>query len=106
MGDDLAVRLRRKGLPLRLTFFAQFLGVLDDTVVHHRDAAIHMGVRVAFARSAVRRPAGVRNADVSLQGLSRRSEPLHPPLALCDLQFARRERRNARRIVPAVLQFF
>ena len=46
--------------------FAQRFVVFDDAVVHHRQPARDVRVRVAFAGRAVRGPARVRNAAVAL----------------------------------------
>ena len=59
---DLGVGVRGKHVTRGLQAGAQFLVVLDDAVMHHGQAVGDVRVRVALARDAVRRPAGVGDA--------------------------------------------
>ena len=54
-------------MSFRLEHLAQGGVVLDDAVVHDREAAgaVEMGMRVAIARRAVRGPARVRDAEAA-----------------------------------------
>ena len=64
--DDLGVGVRGELVAGLLELVAQLLVVLDDAVVHDRDAVardVRMGV--ALVRHAVRRPARVRDAEVA-----------------------------------------
>ena len=47
----------------------QLAEILDDAVVHHRDALAHVRVGVGLGGAAVRRPARVADADMALQRL-------------------------------------
>ena len=73
--DDFGVGLGRE-LVAGLQLVAQLLVVLDDAVVHERDAVardVRMGV--ALARHAVRGPARVRDAEVPVRRVDRRGRP-------------------------------
>ena len=64
--DDLGVGLRGELVAGPLELVAELLVVLDDAVVHDRDAvARDVRVGVALVRHAVRRPARVRDAEVA-----------------------------------------
>ena len=102
--EDVAL-LREVGLDRRI--------VLDDAVVHQRDAValdrvIAVRVRVHLGDAAVGRPAGVGNADGAVEaalGLDQLLEHADPADALGDLDLARRSRHgDARGVVSAVLQ--
>jgi hypothetical protein len=62
VGDDFGIRLRRERVSLCEQLDAQRGMVLDDAVVHHRDIAGDMRMRVTGIGCAMRGPAGVRNA--------------------------------------------
>ena len=87
---------------------AQLGEVLDDTVVHHRDAAVarHMGMRVGLAGAAVRRPARVADAAGSreIEMTGGVLEAFDLALAVEHLQAAVLLDCNARRVVAAVLK--
>src|ERR1041384_8656223 len=67
MGDDLGVGLARKRRAGLLELVAQLAEILDDAVVHHRDAVGGMRMGVALGRLAVGRPAGVADADGAVE---------------------------------------
>ena len=46
-------------------FIAQLLEIFDDTIVHERDFARRMGVRIARGRRAMGGPARMRDANVA-----------------------------------------
>ena len=58
----LGVRLRLEQRTLGFEFGSQLGMVLDDAVMHHGDAGGRVGMRVAFGRRAMGRPAGVADA--------------------------------------------
>ncbi len=65
VGDRLGVGLGRQGVAAGLEAVAQLAEVLDDPVVDDRDLAraVLVGMGVEVVGPAVRRPAGVRQAD-------------------------------------------
>ncbi len=67
VGDHLGVRVRAEHHPLRLQFLAQAAEVFDDAVLHHRQPAgvIQMRVGVALLRLAVGGPACVADAALA-----------------------------------------
>ena len=73
MRHDFGVGVRGKRIAGALQPLADRLVVLDDAVVHERDVAGEVRVRIALGRRAVRRPARVGNtgltADVIAGGL-------------------------------------
>ena len=65
--DDFGVGIRYKTIPQPDQPGPHGLVVLDDAVVHHRQAVLaHMRVGVTFGRRTVRGPAGVRDAKMSV----------------------------------------
>ena len=110
MGNDFGVGVRAEGVAARRDIVAQLLVVLDDAVVHDRDAGVaDVRVRVALRRLAVRGPAGVGDAEKAGQGFARqralqaldladRTDPVHMAVTV--------EHRDARRVVAAVFQAF
>ena len=90
MYDDLGIRVRGKFVSPGLKPCADLLMVLDDAVVHDRDAARHMGVRVAFQRCAVGRPSRVGDAESTAHALR-----LHQPFELCDTPCAAHSLKRA-----------
>ena len=71
MGDDLGVGFRPELGALVLQLLAQLAEVLDDAVVHDREAVGGVRMRVAFGRPAVGRPAGMPDADRAGERLAR-----------------------------------
>ncbi len=112
VGDDFGVGLALEHVAGGLQFRAQVVVVLDDAVVHQRDArralvrAGEMGMRVVRQRRAVGGPAGVGDAgqalDAVLRGLRRQfGDPLgaaHP------LQPGARVHGHAAGVVAPVFQ--
>ena len=83
------------------------LEVLDDAVVDDRDLVVHVRMRVALGRAAVRRPARVADAGVALQRLARAGASP----GCCSLPSARRRSRwpfstvaMPRRIIAAIFE--
>ena len=87
-------------------FLAQRLEVLDDAVVDDGDARAGVRMRVGFARLAVRRPAGVADADRPLQrrGIELGFEVLELAFGAQPGQPPAFERRHPGRIVAAVFE--
>ena len=110
MGDDLAVRVRPEFGPFGPQPLAQVEEVVDDAVVHDRDAAVgrEVGVRVADARRAVRRPARVadaaRGGAVRRIGAKRLREGVHLADGAPHVQAhgIAADERDARRVIAAV----
>ena len=106
--EHLGVGVAGEAMPKRLELLAQFGEVLDDAVVHHRDAAVarHVRMRVGFAGTAVRRPTGVadaaRSRKVEMPGGMRKAFDL--AFAMKHLKVAILLDGDARRVVAAVLK--
>src|SRR5207248_2067492 len=81
------------------------LVVLDDAVVHHRDAAAHVRMGVALGGHAVRRPARVADADVAGEpSLERKPGERSDAAAAAQALHAAVDHRDARRVVAAVFE--
>lgn len=104
--DDLGVGLRGELSPSRDQFVLDLGKVLDDAVVHDGNAIGEMGVRIAFRRCAMRRPAGVSDADRSgerffgkprleIDQLALRPPAIQPPVE---------DGGDAGRIIAAILE--
>ena len=112
VGDGLAVGVADEFGAGRLELGAQRAEVLDDAVVHDRDAPARVGVRVGVAvvRRAVGGPAGVAHAGGAGQhpgrdlGRDLLVQVLDPARLLGDLQPGVADDRDAGGVVPAVLQ--
>ena len=115
--DDLGVGLTDEAVAGGLQLGAQFIVVLDDAVVHHRDTAGGFGaqriragrkvwVRVVHHRRAVRRPAGVSDTGRASDLVGRHVgfELGHTGGAACPAQLAVLVHRDAARVVAAVLE--
>src|SRR5690606_14636850 len=87
---------------------AQLVVVLDDAVVDDREpVARDVRVRVALARRAVRRPAGMRDAELAFERMLREClvEHLHLADRAHPLELLLRvEHREARRVIAAVFE--
>ena len=92
--------------PLLASSLAQFAEILDDAVMHDRDLVGGMRMRVVFGRLAMRRPAGVADADVAVQRLA--VEPVFEVLQFAFGAPARQravlERRDAGGIIAAIFE--
>ena len=69
VSDDLGVGVRDEHIALRAQLRAQLVVIFDDAVVHDRYPVRDVRMGVLLRRHAVRRPAGVRDADVSGEAL-------------------------------------
>jgi hypothetical protein len=82
MRDDFGVGLRSELVAELGQLVAQLLVVLDDAVVNDGNAvARDVGMRVAFRGHAVRRPAGVRDAEMAIDRRLVERVLEHPDLA-------------------------
>ena len=105
-GGDFGVGLGRKPVALGDQLLAQRAEVLDDAVVHDREARAGVRMGVGLARLAMRRPAGVADADCPRQrrlvelGL----EVLELALGAQAGEPALLERRDPGRIIAAVFE--
>ena len=82
VGDDLGVGLRAELRSFLLQLLAQFAEILDDAVVDDGEPVGGMGMRVAFGRPTVGRPAGMADADGARERLAR-----EPRLEIAQLAF-------------------
>ncbi len=69
VSDDLGVGVRDERVAICAQLRAQLVVIFDDAVVHDRYPARDVRMGVFLRRHAVRRPAGVRDADVSGKAL-------------------------------------
>ena len=85
---------------------AQLLEVLDDAVVHQRDAIVRVGVGIGLGRLAVSRPAGVADADGAADrlALQKRAQVAELALGAAALDLAVDQGRHAGGIVAAILE--
>ena len=65
MRDGLGVRLGGEDMALGGQLLAQLAEILDNAVMDHRDLVVGVRVGVVFVGAAMRRPAGVAEADVA-----------------------------------------
>ena len=65
MRDHLGIGLALERPPARRQLIAQLLEIFDNAIVDERDLAGGMRMRIARCWRAVRRPAGVCNADIA-----------------------------------------
>ena len=106
MRDDFAVGLGRELGALGFQLAAQLAEVLDDAVVHDGEPVGRVRMRVVLGRPAVRRPAGVADADRAVERLARELcfQILELAFGAPARQHAVLERRHAGGIVAAVLE--
>ncbi len=71
MGDDLGVGVRAELRALLFEFLAQLAEILDDAVVDNGEAVGGVGMGVALSRPTVGRPAGMADANVAGERLTR-----------------------------------
>ena len=106
MGDGLGVGLGDEDMAQRGEFVAQFAEILDDAVMHHRQLVGGVGMGVVLGRAAMRRPAGVADADRTVQRLFQQHgfEIAQLALGAAALQLAVLQRRDAGGIVAAIFE--
>src|SRR5262249_28456075 len=105
VGDDLGIRIGRELIAPAKQVPAHLVVILDDAVVHNRDAARNMRMRVLLGRHAMRSPARVRDSDVTAQSpfSGELGEPGDAPLAAQPLQGAV-DYRDTGRVIAAILE--
>ena len=69
MGDDFGVGLGLEDVAARGQFLAELAKVLDNAIMNHRDPVGRVRMRVVLGGPAMRRPAGVADANRALQGM-------------------------------------
>ena len=105
MRDNLGIGLAFERPPARRQFIAELLEILDNAIVDESDFAGGMGVRIARGRCTVRRPSGMRDADIArrIVGFQHRNQigqlPLRPPAN----KLAIMHRANPGAIIPPIL---
>jgi hypothetical protein len=106
MRDDLGIGLRAELGALPLQLGAQLAEILDDAVVHDGQPIGGVGMGVTFGRLAVRRPAGVADADGAVERLARepRFESAQLALGAPTGELPAFQRGHACGVVAAVLQ--
>ena len=106
MRDDLGVGLGGELRAVLLQLVAQLAEILDDAVVDDRDPLGRMRMRVVLGRPAMRRPAGVADADVARSGSRAAALPrlLSLPSARRRSSCAAFERRDAGGVVAAIFE--
>lgn len=90
MRDDLGVGLRGELVLPAMSFVAQFGEVLDDAVMDDGDAVGKMRMGIGLVRHAVRRPAGVVDADGAVEWLG-----MEAPLQIAELALGAPPRQMA-----------
>ena len=107
-GGDLRIRLGRECVAFRDEFLAQRLEVLDDPVVDDGEPARGVRMGVGLGRLAVRRPAGVADADRTQE--RRRGEPglevLELALGAPAFKLAVFKGRHPGRVVASIFEAF
>ena len=110
IGDEvehrLGVRLCLEDVALALKLLLQLLIVLDDAVVNHGHAVVHVRVRIALDGSTMGRPPRVADPGAALEGMVRKPELEVAQLALCPaaIEVAVLDGRNPGRVIAAVLE--
>jgi hypothetical protein len=106
VGDHLGIGLALEGPAVGAQSLAQLGVVLDDAVVHQGDAPGLVRVSVALRRCAVRRPAGVADADLSVERLGGKHllERLDLALGAATFEPAVDEAGDPGGVIAAVLQ--
>ena len=106
MGDDLGVGLAGELGAVLDQALAQFAEVLDNAVMHDGDLVGRVRMRVALGRPAVRRPAGMADADQAAERLLVEPVLQRPQFALgaAAAEHAVVERGDAGRVVAAVFE--
>jgi hypothetical protein len=108
MGNNLGVGIRAELRAFLLQLLAQFAEILDDAVVDDCEPVGGVGMRVAFGRPAVGRPAGMSDSGMPVERLG-----LQPLLEVFQFAFgaaARQtvafQRGDACGIIAAIFQAF
>src|SRR6516165_7126272 len=83
MRHNLGVGVGAELGPFFLQLLAQLAKVLDDTVVHNREAVCGMRMSVVFGWAPMRGPTGMADADPALERFFRKPLLEIAQLALC-----------------------
>ncbi len=110
MSDNFSIRFSYKFVSFTLQPFLQFQIIFNNPVVHHHNlpAAIPVGVRIFFRRTAMRSPPRVSDA---IGAFNRRFgdhffQITKFPCGAPNFQFALgRDHRDARRVISPVFEF-
>ncbi len=104
MRNNLRIGLAFKRPPARGEFVAKLLEIFDDTIVHQRDFARRMRVRVACRRRAMRSPTRMRYADITSRviGLEDVDEIGKLAFRAAANKLAIKHRANTRAIIAAI----
>ncbi len=102
----LGIGFRSEHVAARLQVAAQAGVVLDDAVVHQRDAAGHVRMRIGLVGHAMRRPARMRDAGATGERIGQvlRFHLAHLALGAHATDFALVQHGQAGRVVAAVFQ--
>ena len=106
MRHRLGVGVAGEGRALRFQSGAQVAKILDDAVMDHSDAIGRMRMRVVLGRLAMRRPAGVADADAAEQRrcLEARFQILQLALGAAAVEMHSFQRRDTGGIIAAIFQ--
>jgi hypothetical protein len=106
MRDHLRVGFRREECAGRIEFPAQFSMIFNDSIVHKRNTANYVRMRIGLVGPAMRRPTGV--TDSNAPGKRLRVEPTLEISELSDsatpIQRPDFESRNTRGIISAIFK--
>ncbi len=111
MRNDFRIRFGNECHPVRFQLLLDLRVIFDDAIVHHHDFSVkaHLGMRIPFGRSAMCRPARVRNPDLSRKGMRLQLFFQGDDLPRRLFHFESSVRMgdsDARRIVSAIFQAF
>src|SRR5262249_21688815 len=106
VGDDLTVGLGRELCAAGREVPAQLVEVLDDAVVYDRDPVGGVRMRIVLGRTAMRRPAGVADADGAAERLAVEAmlQVLKLAFGPAALQAAALQGGDPGRVIPAVFE--
>jgi hypothetical protein len=106
MGHDLGIRLCRKAVAFASKLLPKLTKILDNAVVDDRQPVARMGMRIGLAWPAMRRPAGMADADDALERRFRQAEleVLELTLGAPARQVAGLQRSDAGRVIAAVFE--
>jgi hypothetical protein len=105
MRDHLGIGLTLERPPACGQFIAQLFEILDNAIVHQRDFTRGVRMRIARRRRAMRRPAGMRDADIARRvvGLQDSDEVRKLPLRTPADKLAARHGANSSGVIPPIL---
>src|SRR5262245_22586704 len=108
MGDDFGISFTAEMRALLLQLVAQLAEVLDDAVMDHSQAFGGVRMCIALAGTTVGGPAGVADAACARERFPRKAllEIAELTLGTAARELAAFQRRNAGRVVAAILEPF